>query len=148
MKVSCIHSKEQVMNVLVSQIMSRRVVTVDMDDRLQVAKDIFDNVKFNHLLVIDEDNQLQGVLSHRDLVRALSPNLGTAAEFVRDTDTLQKRVHQVMSHDPITVAPDIDIKQASQLILKHGIGCLPVLENNIILGIITWKDLLRSFSQT
>ena len=132
------------MNVLVSQIMSRRVVTVDMDDRLQVAKDIFDNVKFNHLLVIDEDNQLQGVLSHRDLVRALSPNLGTAAEFVRDTDTLQKRVHQVMSHDPITVAPDIDIKQAS---LKHGIGCLPVLENNIILGIITWKDLLRSFSQ-
>ncbi|ABE55245.1 CBS domain protein [Shewanella denitrificans OS217] len=135
------------MNVLVSQIMSRRVVTVDMDDRLQVAKDIFDNVKFNHLLVIDEDNQLQGVLSHRDLVRALSPNLGTAAEFVRDTDTLQKRVHQVMSHDPITVAPDIDIKQASQLILKHGIGCLPVLENNIILGIITWKDLLRSFSQ-
>jgi acetoin utilization protein AcuB len=135
------------MNVLVSQIMSRRVVTVDMDDRLQVAKEIFDNVKFNHLLVIDEDNQLQGVLSHRDLVRALSPNLGTAAEFVRDTDTLQKRVHQVMSHDPITVSPDIDIKQASQLILKYGIGCLPVLENNIILGIITWKDLLRHFSQ-
>jgi acetoin utilization protein AcuB len=135
------------MNVLVSQIMSRRVVTVDMDDRLQVAKEIFDNVKFNHLLVIDEDNQLQGVLSHRDLVRALSPNLGTAAEFVRDTDTLQKRVHQVMSHEPITVSPDIDIKQASQLILKHGIGCLPVLENNIILGIITWKDLLRQFSQ-
>jgi acetoin utilization protein AcuB len=135
------------MSVLVSQIMSRRVVTVDMDDRLQVAKEIFDNVKFNHLLVIDEENQLQGVLSHRDLVRALSPNLGTAAEFVRDTDTLHKRVHQVMSHDPITIAPDIDIKQASELILKHGIGCLPVLENNTILGIITWKDLLRSFSQ-
>jgi acetoin utilization protein AcuB len=135
------------MNLLVSQIMSRRVVTVDMDDRLQVAKEIFDNVIFNHLLVIDENNLLQGVLSHRDLVRALSPNLGTAAEFVRDTDTLQKRVHQVMSHNPITVAPDMDIKQASQLILKHGIGCLPVIENNSILGIITWKDLLRSFSQ-
>ena len=134
------------MNVVVSQIMSRRVVTVEMYDRIEVVKEIFDNVQFNHLLVVDENNQLQGVLSQRDLVRALSPNLGTAAEYIRDTETLQKRVHQVMSHNPVIANPEMDIKTASRLILQHGIGCLPVIENNQIVGIITWKDLLRSFS--
>ncbi|MBB1270542.1 CBS domain-containing protein [Shewanella sp. SR44-3] len=134
------------MSVLISQIMSRRVVTVEMDDRLEVAKEIFDNVAFNHLLVVDDNNLLQGVLSQRDLAHALSPNLGTAAEYVRDTETLQKRIHQVMSHDPVTTGPNMDLKTASRLILQHGIGCLPVLENNQIVGIVTWKDLLRSFS--
>lgn len=135
------------MAILVASIMTQRVVTVDMDDRLAVAKDIFDHVTFNHLLVLDDTNTLAGVLSQRDLVKALSPNLGTAAEYSKDTETLLKRVHQVMSHRPITVSPEQSIQQASQLILKHDIGCLPVLDNNQLVGIITWKDLLRRFSQ-
>ncbi|MCL1113105.1 CBS domain-containing protein [Shewanella basaltis] len=129
----------------VADIMVTRVVTIEMDDRLTLAKEIFDNVSFHHLLVIDENNTLAGILSHRDFLRALSPNIGTAAELIRDTETLQKRVHQVMSHNPITIAPHCNINQASKLILDHDIGCLPVLENNRIVGIITWKDLLRAY---
>lgn len=129
----------------VADIMVTRVVTIEMDDRLTLAKEIFDNVSFHHLLVIDENNTLAGILSHRDFLRALSPNIGTAAELIRDTETLQKRVHQVMSHNPITIAPHCNINQASKLILDHDIGSLPVLENNRIVGIITWKDLLRAY---
>jgi acetoin utilization protein AcuB len=129
----------------VADIMVTRVVTIEMDDRLTLAKEIFDNVSFHHLLVIDENNTLAGILSHRDFLRALSPNIGTAAELIRDTETLQKRVHQVMSHNPITIAPHCNINQASKLLLDHDIGCLPVLENNRIVGIITWKDLLRAY---
>ncbi|GGP73770.1 CBS domain-containing protein [Shewanella ulleungensis] len=132
-------------HIKVTDIMITRVVTIEMDDRLSVAKEIFDNVSFHHLLVIDEDNNLAGILSHRDFLRALSPNIGTAAELIRDTETLQKRVHQVMSHNPITIAPHCDINLASKLILEHDIGCLPVLENNHIVGIITWKDLLKAY---
>ena len=129
----------------VADIMVTRVVTIEMDDRLTLTKEIFDNVSFHHLLVIDENNTLAGILSHRDFLRALSPNIGTAAELIRDTETLQKRVHQVMSHNPITIAPHCNINQASKLLLDHDIGCLPVLENNRIVGIITWKDLLRAY---
>lgn len=135
------------MAILVKDIMIQRVVTVEMDDRLIVAKDIFDNVSFHHLVVVNDTGSLTGVLSHRDLVKALSPNLGTAAEYVRDTETLLKRVHQVMSHNPITISPEQTITQASKLILKHDIGCLPVLDNNQLVGIITWKDLLLSFCE-
>jgi len=130
--------------ISVSDIMTTRVVTIEMDDRLVLAKEIFDNVSFHHLLVVDNE-KLSGILSHRDFLRALSHNIGTAAELIRDTETLQKRVHQVMTHNPITIAPHCDINQATKMILDNDIGCLPVLENNIIVGIITWKDLLNAY---
>jgi len=54
-------------------LMTARIVTVEMDDRLEVVKEIFDTMHFHHLLVIDEHRKLSGVLSDRDLLRALSP---------------------------------------------------------------------------
>ena len=134
------------MTIRVAEIMSHRVVTIEMDDRLTIVKEIFDSAPFHHLLVI-ENGILQGVLSERDYLRTLSPHIGSIGETERDADTLQRRAHQVMTRDPITISPEADIKTASQLMLAHNIGCLPVLTFNKIVGIITWKDLLRAFSQ-
>ncbi len=134
------------MTIRVAEIMSSRVVTIEMDDRLTIVKEIFDSAPFHHLLVIENDI-LQGVLSERDYLRTLSPHIGSIGETERDSDTLQRRAHQVMTRDPITIAPEADIKTASQLMLAHNIGCLPVLSFNKIVGIITWKDLLHAFSQ-
>ncbi|MEC4726411.1 CBS domain-containing protein [Shewanella sp. D64] len=133
------------MDIIVSQIMTGRVVTIEMDDRLVIAKEIFDNAPFHHLLVV-ENGELQGVLSERDFLRALSPNIGNVNETERDSDTLLKRVHQVMTRDPITTSPNKSIKDASKLLLEHGIGSLPVLDLGQLVGIITWKDLLRAYS--
>lgn len=133
------------MDILVSEIMTSRVVTIDMDDRLSVAKEIFDNAPFHHLLVV-EHNRLQGVLSERDFLRALSPNIGNINETERDSDTLLKRAHQVMARNPITIEAKESINCASKLLLEHGIGSLPVLEQGELVGIITWKDLLRAYS--
>lgn len=125
--------------------MSTRVVTIEMDDRLSVAKEIFENAPFHHLLVI-EDDELQGVLSERDYLRALSPHVGNINETERDSETLQRRAHQVMSRNPVTIAPHKTLKEASRLMLEHDIGSLPVLKRGEIVGIITWKDLLRAYS--
>ncbi len=123
-------------DIKVSQIMSTRVVTIEMDDRLTVAKEIFDNAPFHHLLVIEHD-ELQGVLSERDYLRALSPNIGNINETERDSETLQKRAHQVMSRNPLTIAPHQTIQLASQRLLENGIGSLPVIEQGQIVGVIT-----------
>lgn len=128
----------------VADIMSTRVVTIEMDDRLTVVKEIFDSAPFHHLLVV-ENNQLQGVLSERDYLRTLSPYIGAINETERDSDTLQRRAHQVMSRDPITIAPHKTIQEASRLLLEHNIGSLPVLKQGKIVGIVTWKDLLSAF---
>jgi CBS domain-containing protein len=68
----------------VGSIMTTRVVSVEMDDRLDVVKKIFDTLKFHHLLVVDTGGKLKGVVSDRDLLRALSPYVGSAAENARD----------------------------------------------------------------
>ncbi len=51
----------------ISSIMTRRVVTVEMDDSLQIISEIFENVKFHHILVV-ENQKLVGVISDRDLI--------------------------------------------------------------------------------
>lgn len=51
-----------------------------------------------------------------------------------------------MTRKPVTVSPQSSIEQASELMLKHGIGSLPVLNNAELVGIITWKDLLRAYT--
>ncbi len=134
------------MPITIADIMSTRVVTVEMDDRLTVAKEIFEQANFHHLLVM-EDNQLAGILSERDLLRAISPNLGTSAETAKDIDTLQKRMHQAMTRQPITISPQCSLDDASRKLLEHNIGCLPVLEDGQLKGIVTWKDLLRAYCE-
>ena len=127
--------------------MSTRVATIEMDDRLEVVKDIFDAMKFHHLLVVDEDGKLFGVVSDRDLLRALSPFLGTSVETPRDLATLNKRVHHIMSRKPITLQASAEIADAVRLFLDHRISCIPIVDAALRpLGIVSWRDVLRAQS--
>ncbi|MBV7416101.1 CBS domain-containing protein [Aeromonas encheleia] len=128
--------------MLIKEIMTTRVATVSMDDRLNVIKEIFEQAHFRHLLVL-EDEVLMGVISDRDLLRALSPYLDTDAEMNRDTETLNRRAHQIMSRQPITIAADRSLQEAARVMLEQHVSCLPVLEKGALVGILSWKDLLR-----
>ena len=128
--------------MLIKEIMTTRVATVSMDDRLGVIKEIFEQAHFRHLLVLEEE-VLVGVISDRDLLRALSPYLDTDAEMNRDTETLNRRAHQIMSRQPITISPESSLQEASAIMLEQHVSCLPVLENGALVGIVSWKDLLR-----
>lgn len=129
------------------KIMTARIVTVEMDDRLEVVKEIFDTVSFHHLLVVDEHKKLSGVLSDRDLLRALSPYVGSAAETARDLATLNKRVHQIMTRHPITLRQESAIDEAVKLLLENGISCIPVVDSDFKpVGIVSWRDLLRTLA--
>lgn len=128
--------------MLVREIMTTRVATVSMDDRLNVIKEIFEQAHFRHLLVVEEE-ALVGVISDRDLLRALSPYLDTDAEMTRDIDTLNRRAHQIMSRQPITIAPDRPLQEAARVMLERHVSCLPVLEDGALVGILSWRDLLR-----
>ena len=127
--------------------MTKEVVTVDMDASLSTICGIFDEKRFHHLLVI-EDDELRGIISDRDLLKALSPFLDKPCEQNRDIATLKKRAHQVMSRKPVTITGQASSKDASRLMLRENISCLPVMSSDgQVVGIITWKDLLRAYSQ-
>jgi acetoin utilization protein AcuB len=128
-------------------IMTARVVTVDIDDRLERVKEIFDTKGFHHLLVTDESLKLVGFVSDRDLLRALSPYVGSAAETTRDLATLNKRVHQIMTRHPLTLRPQSGVAEAVNLLLANRISCIPIVDDEFKpVGIVSWRDLLRTLS--
>lgn len=131
----------------IADIMTRKVVSIGMDDTLAEVKTIFDNTKFHHLLVI-QSGKLVGVVSDRDLLKAISPNLGTAAETAKDLATLDKKVHQVMSRKPIVVNEKSPVHSAVSLINEHGVSCLPVVDDaGKAVGILSWRDILRELER-
>lgn len=128
----------------VRRIMSTSVVTVAMDDPLARIKDIFDRHGFHHVLVV-EDGRLVGVVSDRDLLRALSPRLGTAAETAGDLATLNKRAHQIMSRKLVTLTADAAIQDAIAMFNQYRISCIPIVDSaNRPVGIVSWRDVLRA----
>jgi acetoin utilization protein AcuB len=129
----------------VEDIMSKRVVTVELDDRLHVVKKIFDTTRFHHLLAIEHDGTLYGVVSDRDLLRALSPFIGSTVETVRDAATLDKAVHQIMTRKPITLPPQAPVADAIRIFLEHPVSCIPIVDPQFRpVGIVSWRDVLKS----
>lgn len=128
----------------VEQIMSKPVVTVELDDTLATVKHIFDNAKFHHLLAV-ERGKLFGVLSDRDLLKAISPFIGTPSETIHDKVTLNKKVHQVMTRKPITLTPEADVYDAISVFNQHNISCIPIVNTSgHPIGIISWRDILKT----
>ncbi|GGX68321.1 CBS domain-containing protein [Saccharospirillum salsuginis] len=128
----------------VKKIMSHTVVTVKMDDDLSQVRELFEEQKFHHLLVTD-NGRLVGIISDRDILKTVSPYVGTPAETTHDTATLNKRAHQIMSRNPVTVGPDSELFDAVELFNHKGVSCLPVVDDQFQpIGIVTWRDILKT----
>jgi acetoin utilization protein AcuB len=133
--------------MVVSSIMTKKVITIDMDTQLLTICNIFKQKKFHHLLVM-ENNELLGVISDRDVLKALSPFIGTLAEQNRDLFTLKKKAHQIMSRKPLTISKETNMEEAASLMIRNNISCLPVISfDGQIEGIVTWKDLVKVYAQ-
>ena len=129
----------------VGTIMTSKVITIEMDDSLEVIRDIFCKVKFHHLIVVDGE-KIVGIVSDRDLLKSLSPYVDTLSEMNRDRATLDKRAHQIMSHNPTTISKACSIQDAARLMLVRRISCLPVvMSDGTIEGVLTWKDVFKVF---
>ena len=130
------------LSVPLSEIMTKKVVTVEMDDSLAVIRDIFQHVRFYNIMVVG-NNKLFGVISDRDIFKEMSPFLGTFSEDPRDRHYLNKKAHQIMRRELVTVPKETTIKAASNLLINHNVNCLPITDKEgRIEGIVTWKDIL------
>jgi len=132
----------------VEKIMSKTVVTIEMDDSLRVVKEIFDNVRFHHLLVV-ESEKLVGVISDRDLLKAISPHIGTIRETAKDLVTLNKKVHQIMTRKPVVLGQNARIFDAIEIFNNKKISCIPVVDDGFKpIGMISWRDILKALEST
>jgi CBS-domain-containing membrane protein len=128
----------------VERIMQREFASVRSDERLDFVEDVMALGRVRHMPVVD-DGKLVGVVSQRDLLAA-------SLSRVLDFDNQERRtflrsidVREVMAGRPITVAPSATLAEAATLLLRHKIGCLPVVgPGGEALGLVTETDLLRA----
>jgi CBS domain-containing membrane protein len=127
----------------VADLMSPVVKTVGRNDTLSAADDIMRANRIRHLPVVDEDG-LCGLVSRRDMFRgALAAALGYGDVAQRKLlDTLL--VKEVMTTEVLTTSPETPLREAARMMLDRKIGCLPVLKDGRLAGILTEGDFVRA----
>jgi len=127
-------------------IMTKSPVFISMDDSLATVRDIFTKENFHHILVV-EQSKLVGVVSDRDYLKSVNITLGTPIETKKDLAALNKRVHQIMSRNIITVSPQASLTEVVNIFHSKKVSCIPVVnESNFPIGIISWKDIIRAIA--
>ena len=127
----------------VRDVMSREVHTVKRNDELAIADALMKQERVRHLPVLDEDGDVCAVVSQRDLFRgALLRALGFGAR-AEDLMLKQVAVKEAMSSEIQKTAPDTPVADAARLMIERKIGCLPVIENGKLVGIVTETDFVR-----
>lgn len=127
----------------VSDLMTKEVVTLLANDTLNVADDVMGLGRIRHLPVVDEDGMVVGVISQRDLFRgALARSLGYG-EFAQQKLYGILRVKDVMSNEVLTISPAATLVDAAKIMTNRKIGCLVVVEEERLAGILTESDFVR-----
>lgn len=121
----------------VGQFMSTDLFTVKPDDLIDLAASVMDWRHIRHVPVEDEEGRLVGLITHRGLLRLMS----NGNRFMESNPVT---VRDVMVEKPITVSPSTSSLAAIDLMRSNRIGCLPVVENNQLVGIVTSYDFLEA----
>jgi acetoin utilization protein AcuB len=125
--------------------MSTRPVTIPAGERLSTVEDIMTLGGVRHMPVVQR-GRLVGVVSERDLLRASLSALSGVGTEERRAFLGAVEISEVMSEPPITIGPEAKVEEAAHLMAEHKIGCLPVLEKDELVGMVTETDLLRYFA--
>jgi CBS domain-containing protein len=126
----------------VSEVMATDVVTVDRNDDLRLVDDIMAERHIRHIPVV-EDDAIVGLISQRDVFRAqMSSTMGYGEKGQR-AYLHSILVKEIMAHPVITIAPEASVTEAIDLIVEKGIGCLPVVQGQQLIGIVTKTNLLQ-----
>ena len=131
--------------MIVARRMNRNPVFVDEGDSMKKAMDLLKEHEIRHLPVLRDGEKLVGIVSERDIKQA-SPSPATALEIREIYYLLDKvKVKQIMTRRPYTVSSAAPIEEAALIIREKKIGCLPVVDNGRLVGILTETDIVDAF---
>jgi len=132
----------------VRDIMTVKVFTIGADKKLFVANEIMEWAHIRHIPVVDTSNRVVGIISHRDILRASLSALDTrAAEAERKQHLSGAPTFAIMRHPARTIAPNASVQEAAGVMRRFKIGCLPVVEEGRLIGIVTEYDILQLVEQ-
>ena len=129
--------------MFVADWMTREVVTVGPDESISRAMHLMRDKGIKHLPVV-KDGRLVGVISDRD-IKAYTPSKATSLDVYEINYLLAKAVvKEAMGVLLTTTTPETPVEEAALTMLDGNIGCLPVLDGDVLVGIISDRDIFRS----
>jgi CBS domain-containing membrane protein len=131
----------------VRDLMTKDVVSLNHNDSLVTADDVMRLGRIRHIVVVDDEEELAGILSQRDLFHGgLLKALGYGTH-AKAKALAMLVVKEAMVNDVVTTTPETPLGNAAAVMLERKIGCLPVLEGRKIVGIITESDFVAHFAR-
>jgi len=121
----------------VGQFMSTDLFTVHPDDLIDLAASLMDWRHIRHVPVEDSEGRLVGLVTHRSLLRLVSGAVG-------ESHIKPITVREIMVTNPVTVSPSASSLEAVEIMRNQRIGCLPIVEGDQLVGIITSYDFLEA----
>jgi len=128
---------------LVSEIMTKDVITLSTSDSLEHAEHLFKSAHIRHIPVV-KDGNIKGMLSYSDLLRisfadAVDEDEGTVDTVVYNMFSIE----QVMTKNLVSVTSSATIKEVAQLLSKREFHAIPIVDNSKLVGIVTTTDLIK-----
>jgi CBS domain-containing protein/gamma-glutamyl:cysteine ligase YbdK (ATP-grasp superfamily) len=119
----------------VGQFMTTDVFTVHPEDLVDLAASLMDWRHIRHVPVEDQDGRLLGLVSHRSLLRLVGQGVGSESGG-------PIAVKDIMRANPVCVTPETPTLQAIEVMRENRVGCLPIVDKDRLVGIITERDLI------
>lgn len=129
-------------NILVKDLMTKDVITLQRSESINLAEEVMKLARVRHLPVID-GKKVVGLVTHRDLLRA---QMSMFADLSRDErKEIQQgiRVADVMRTQIRTIEPTMTALEAAKVMRRNTYGCLPVVEDGVLVGILTEADFIE-----
>jgi CBS domain-containing protein/gamma-glutamylcysteine synthetase len=120
----------------VGQFMSTDLFTVSPEDLIDLAASVMDWRHIRHVPVEDKEGRLVGLVTHRGLLRMMIKSDSSNSKLTT--------VEEIMVKDPVTVSPSTSSLEAMELMRNNRLGCLPVVDGDQLVGIITSYDFLEA----
>ncbi len=128
---------------LVSNIMTKKVITLRSSDSLELAEHLFKSNHIRHIPVVKGDAVI-GMLSYTDLLRISFADAVDEEEEMVDTEVYNMfTITQVMAKNILSVSSNATIKEVAEVLAKKEFHAIPVVDNNKLKGIVTTTDLLN-----
>ena len=125
--------------------MTKMPYTASKDTKITKILDVMSERNFHRVPIVDENGNLLGLITE-GVIRENSPSKATSLSIHELNYLLSKTTAgDIMIHDVHTIEPEALLEAAASEMRKHDIGCLPVVENNKVIGIITKNDIFDAF---
>lgn len=126
----------------VAQIMSSKVDSATEDMKLSHAAQIMRERNRRFLPVVDDNNSLVGMFSHKELAKSEPSAITTLSVGEVNYLTAKITVGQLMQKSPLTCLPETLVEEAGHIMRQNKVGCLPVIHDNHLVGVVTEDDIL------